>query len=817
MPHQESDGHVLRKSELARGDVGWGGIDARQVWIALRRRYPLVLAAGIALFTLVMGFTFLSGMDFESSGRLYLGELDGKKQQQVNPQDFLVVGQGDVYSEIEIIESRSRVQQAVLAAGLNVAIDAVGAKPATYGRWLLSKRNLSLLDPTAPEISATQATPVSRAQEPIALTVTFGKGGKYIAQDEDYKFLGKGQLDEIANLKTVHILLARGSERAPRPGARYRINVRPVEEAVADALKHLEVSAAKVPTAVEPVKVLNLLFTNRSPQKAAAFLQNLMQVYLYERQSWKTEDANAAEVFVTRQLEAMQKSLGANEEKLADFRSAHPAVIQATQAEAVVKQLVDYEQQRTAARLQATALKGVQQALAQPKPTLESYMIGETEDAVLQGMAAALMEAQQSLAEFQAHLYEGAPEVVQQRSKVATQIAMIRSYVVSRLSRAQEQVRSLDAVTEQTRAKLQTVPTAELGLARMSRESEVYSRVYAYLLERQQQTQILRASTVSKNRIIDMPQVPVHEHSPALALRFASVLLGLLFGAMVVVLQSLSSSALRTEADARTALGATPIFASIPTRVRANRRSARDVATPIFDLFARLDQGGFAEAFRTLRTNLYYAQTSGHGKVVLISSPVPGDGKTTSTLCLATILAADRKRVMVIDADLRKPSHHLLTGHPAEPGLRDLLSGKCTQAQANHAVHVAGGTFDSIGAGFGAPAELLSTARLTELLTRLRHDYDYVLLDAASYPLVSDALVLARQSDFVLSVIRLGNTQRKVAEEHVRGLGAKAHGHAVVINDSDATYDYGYPTLAWQQMPVQTASDDDEQSEIRIQ
>lgn len=819
MTYKESDVEVLRKPELSAA-----GVDARHVWLVLRQRSRTVLAAGGLMFGLVMGVTLISNMEFQSSGRLYLGELDGKKQQQVNPQDFLVVGQGDVYSEIEIIRSRSRVQQAVLASGLNVWLRARGEPTAMYWRWLMTRRDPEYLDRTARELSVTHASPVSRAQVPVSLKVRFGKDGKYLAYTREGKLLGSGQLGTPAELPSVHLLLAAGSNGIPRPGARYDLKVRPVEQAVDDALRQLQVTAAKVPTAVEPVKVLNLEFVNESPHKAAAFLKHLMDVYLFERQSWKIEDADAAELFVSKQLESMQQLLGASEDKLAVFRSQNPMVVQQKQGDSVVEQLANYEEQRTGSKLAVSALLVIQQALEQPRPNVESYMMGEAQDQMLQSMASTLMDAQNKLAEYQSHLYEGAPAVIQQRATVANQLQMVRRYVASRLARAQEQVRSYDAVIEQARTKLQSVPNAELGLTRIGRESDVYSRVYSYLLERQQQTQILRASTVSKNRIIDLPQVPVHEHSPKLLLRAASGLLGLLLGAIVVVLQSLATTALRTEAELRGALGDTALFASLPNFLRNLRRAPRLRDIPVFDLFSRRDHVGLAESFRTLRTNLYDALPPGQGKgkVVLVTSPASSDGKTTTTLCLATILAADRKRVLVIDTDLRKPSHHILTNRALEPGLPALLHARAATTEVIHTVHVTCGSFDVITGGQGAPAELLSTQRFAKLLSGLRGNYDYVLLDSASYPLVSDALVLARHSDFVLSVIRLGSTQRRVAEEHVRDLGRKANGHAVVVNNSDVSNDYDHPAAPTTQASTGetnwvTAEEDDEPSELQIQ
>ncbi len=773
-----------------------GGIDARQVWLLLREQRWFVFIVGAVVFALVMGFTLMSGMKFQAVGRLYLGELDFNRYQQLRTEDFLEAEHGDVYSEIEIVRSQSRVEEAILRSGLNVTVSPEAEQVLPYWRWRWSMRDPALLDARA-VITASHTLLTSRGQRTEAFWLRFSEATSYIVYTEQGTELGRCSLGLPCETSRARLLLSAGAHGGPQPGAAYRMEIKPLAATVEDAMRQLQVTAPKVPTASEPVKVLTLEFEDPSPHKAAAFLQQLMGVYLEARLAWKTEDASAAESFVTKQLEGVQRSLGATEDRLAEFRAKNQAVVQASQSEAVVEQLAEFEQQRIAARMQLRALRDVAQALQRPDPSVESYMVGEVEDAVLTQLATVLLESQQTLRELKSRLYEGAPEYSAQKTKVATQLDMTRNYVATRLTRAQEQVNAFDGIIKQYESKLQAVPGAELGLAKIGRESEVYSRIYSYLLERQQQTQILKASTVSKNRVLDMPQVPMREHSPKLALRGASALLGLLLGALLVVVRALWSSALRTELEVRAALGPLPIFANVPPQAAPTGRTARLAAAPLFDVLSHTTERlGFAEAFRTLRTEIYDAQPFTGAKTITVTSPSPGDGKTTTALALATMLAVDRKRVLVIDCDVRKPSHHTLTGHPASPGLAELIAGECTEAEATYQVHVTGGSFQSIPAGDDAPVEVLSSAELSALLLQLRQRYDYVILDAASYPLVSDALVLARHSEFLLSVVRIGSTPRKLAEEHSRGLVGKSATHALVINDSEVAMIYGYPGYA---------------------
>ncbi|HSS37363.1 MAG TPA: CpsD/CapB family tyrosine-protein kinase, partial [Polyangia bacterium] len=192
----------------------------------------------------------------------------------------------------------------------------------------------------------------------------------------------------------------------------------------------------------------------------------------------------------------------------------------------------------------------------------------------------------------------------------------------------------------------------------------------------------------------------------------------------------------------------------------------------------------FAEAFRHLRTNIYYSDESHGPQVLLFTSPCPGDGKTLCTLQLASALAADGKRVLVIEADLRRPSLHLFLGEQSEPGLGDLPA----RDDITRPIEGWFGSFDCVmaGAPTESPAELLSGARFGELVRQARNAYDFVLIDSPPFPLVSDALIVAMHADRVFSVVRPHNTRRVAAREHLQRLSAASRRHAVVINDTSA-------------------------------
>jgi tyrosine-protein kinase Etk/Wzc len=760
-------------------------LDVHQLWSSLRQSYKLVLLIAALVFAAVMTLTFASRMSFRASSRLYLGELDESSKAAARNKDEIDIAagsQGVVGSEIEIIQSRSLIARAVLDSGLNVSLTAQGASTPRYWSWLLSRRDPSILA-TDGELRSHGTVLTDERARPQSYTLRFTSGEEYEVWREQER-LGKGRLGQVTRVAGADLSLLAGKQRGPTRGAEYVVLVRPLQEVIDAALAALKVTAPKPSPQSAPVNVLNLEFSHASPQLAAGFLERLTNAYLAERQSWKVEDAAAAEAFVESQLSQMRRSLDDVERKLADYRTNNRVVVLDNEAKAMIEQIGKYEEQRVAARLEVAALSDVQRTLKGPKPPVGAFLMGEANDSVLAGMASSLSEARQKLTDLESRFNEAAPDVRDQRGQVDAQLDSIRNYVSSRASRAQENLATLNGIIAQYEMRLKTVPGAELGLAQLTREAEVYNRTYSYLLERQQQTAIIKASTLSKNRVLDLPQAPYREDSPKLVLRLASAPLGLLLGVALVLARTLLSGTFNGESDVRTAAGARPLLATVPRRVR-RRGEKRGLSGPgSFDVVGDDLSSSFAEAFRTLRARLYQILGVSSGRALLVTSPSEGDGKTTCALGLAAMLAADGKRVLLIDADLRRANHP----EPAEPeerslpGLREVLRGEQAWSDAVRTVRAGAGHFYVIGSGGVAPAELLSHRRMAGLLEDARKRCDFVLLDAPCYPAVADSLVLAGLVDAVVSVVRPGSTNRRLAQEHWRGLESPERPSLVLLN-----------------------------------
>ena len=186
-----------------------------------------------------------------------------------------------------------------------------------------------------------------------------------------------------------------------------------------------------------------------------------------------------------------------------------------------------------------------------------------------------------------------------------------------------------------------------------------------------------------------------------------------------------------------------------------------------------------SEAYRTLRTSLLYSRVDAPPKVVVVTSPGPGEGKSTTCANLGVVLAQADKKTLVIDCDLRRPNLHNVFGLRNLTGLVDALVGENGLQEVWQALTVPNLSVVTTGPIPPNPAELLGSNRFAELIYEARSGFDYVLIDAPPVGRVSDPMILAMQGDGVLLVIDSRKTRKSSARQAVRHLevvGAKIIG-----------------------------------------
>jgi capsular exopolysaccharide synthesis family protein len=263
-------------------------------------------------------------------------------------------------------------------------------------------------------------------------------------------------------------------------------------------------------------------------------------------------------------------------------------------------------------------------------------------------------------------------------------------------------------------------------------------------------------------RVVQPAAEPVTPSSTGLPV---TLVLGLLVGSAVGVAGALARNALDTSIKSpdqlRTAAGA-PNLGTI----------AHDAAVPKRPLTVHEDpQSPRAEAFRQLRTNLQFVDVDNPRKVIVVTSSLPNEGKTTTVTNLAIALALAGSRVLVVDADLRRPKVAHLLGLDRTAGLTSVLSGRVGVGQV---VQPWGSLFDVLASGPlpPNPSELLASDHMNKLLAELREQYDIVLIDSPPLLPVTDAAAVAPATDGAILVCRFKQTTRGQVESAVAALSA---------------------------------------------
>jgi capsular exopolysaccharide synthesis family protein len=398
----------------------------------------------------------------------------------------------------------------------------------------------------------------------------------------------------------------------------------------------------------------------------------------------------------------------------------------------------------------------------------------------------ALERQQQQLA--QRYLDEH-PEVVKvrrqiedTRAKIATEARRVVRAAANDTRAAQEQEASAAGALAAAESEAHALSRRAVKYDELKRDLTASQRLSESLLTRQKQTEVGREARVSNVHVIDAAVVPGSPVRPRPARDLAlTVLLAVAAALAAAFVRDYFDGSVGKPADVQ--LLGQSLLGVIPEAPRSPRRSGDG-------------QEAFAEGYRVLRTALPIDDVDG-GQVLLVTSTLAGEGKSLTALNLAKTLASSDERVLLVDADLRRPQLSALVRTRREPGLADLIAGG---GRPEEAVQSLTRELSLLPAGTPVarnPADLLSTDAFRALLARLRGTYDRIVFDTPPVGAVADALVLAPLVDGVLVVARSGRVTRDAVGRVLERL-AQARGRVlgIVLNRARPerhAYDYGPP------------------------
>ena len=386
-----------------------------------------------------------------------------------------------------------------------------------------------------------------------------------------------------------------------------------------------------------------------------------------------------------------------------------------------------------------------------------------------------------------------------------TQVAMQHAQMTQQFEAANPVlagVRAQEAALQQQRAvleaKVANLPLAAQKVLQLQENLQVSSGLYTGLLTTIQQLEVVKAGTVGDLQTVDMPVLPDKPSGPPRTLIvIIGLLCGLFVGIVVAFLRRAFLQGVEDPAQLEAHFGL-PVLAVVPyslEQVKLEKALAAELhREPL--LAAEQPDDVAVEALRSLRTSLQFLLAGNDKRVIAISGPVSGVGKSFLSANLARLVADAGKRVLVVDADLRRGHLYRYFRVPEQPGLSQLLSGSVEYAQTLHAVN--GSNLQVVTAGTFPPnpAELLLLPAFAAFLERAAREFDLVIVDAPPVLPVTDGIIVARQASVNLLVMRAGRHSFRELEATLaryRQNGLKPDGFVFnFLRPRRSTYGYHY-------------------------
>ena len=344
---------------------------------------------------------------------------------------------------------------------------------------------------------------------------------------------------------------------------------------------------------------------------------------------------------------------------------------------------------------------------------------------------------------------------------------------------------------------LKRLPELQRQYLQLFREVEVKQQLYTNLLNSYQQLRIVKAGEIGNVRIVDTAVEPIASIAPKkLQILILSVFLGGFLGTLLALLRNMLRSGIKDSNQIENELDL-PVYATVPrSPVQESRINILKKKKHIPILAVKNSDDIAIESLRSLRTAIHFALSSAKNNIIMISGPAPELGKSFISTNLATILAQSDKRVLLIDADLRRGYMHKYFNYDPKPGLTEYLNGQHELSNIVRSTEVENLSIISRGKSPANPSELLSTQKFADMLTHLSSQFDHILIDTPPVLAVTDGIIISQYAGVNLVVARYAKTQMKELELTVNRFeqaGVKVNGF--ILNDIQREaggYGYGY-------------------------
>ncbi|HEX7240929.1 MAG TPA: polysaccharide biosynthesis tyrosine autokinase [Longimicrobiaceae bacterium] len=787
----------MEDARFAQPTVAADRVGAGEIWKVVRRGRWLILAC-FAL-SLVVGAAFARRLQpmYEASARIL---VDGRRS--AIGMDGLagpdpVQDEKRIGTEIEVLQSSGLA--AAVVDSLQLQLEVTDPSDAV-------RRDL---------FSGVRVSPEAR---PARYRFVRVSGGRFLVTDaRNEAALGTFAPGERISLHRTEVVLA--PTAALQPAFEVAVDTR-------DGATGKLASTLRVAPASRDADVILVSYRGTDPELVRDVPNVLAARFVALRRDLRTSEARKTAEFLRQQLDTLRLQLSSAEGRLQSFREREQVVDLPVEASAQVTRQAQMETERSALDAERAALGSLlAQARASarepgaPSPyrRLVAFPTLLRNDATT-GILASLAKVEDERAAILTRRKPNDPEVQVLTRRIEELEGQLAGMVTTYQQGLTGQVAAIDGTLGRFERRMDRIPAKELEMARLTRQTTVLDGMYKLLQTRLKEAEIAQAVQDPSVRMMDAARLPSSPVNPRGKLLVGfSGLFGLLVGVALSFVREYRDGSVRSREDLEAATGF-PVLGWIPRMGEGEGRTLRAglrrmLAAPRFRGRALLPGASgtvslqllgtgeaaptpASDAYEWLHRNLSFARPDAETRAMIFTSPLPGDGKTTSAAGMAVTLARRGLKVLLVDADLRRGALSAALGSPREAGLSDVLAGSVPFGQAVRTLDVGGGNtlhYLPSGALPSDPTRLLGSTRGAALFEWLKEKYFLVVLDCPPLNVFPDAAILGEHAEAVVLVARAGVTPFEAlvyAAEQCRR--AKLPVVGTVLNDIDPERDQEY-------------------------
>ncbi len=533
--------------------------------------------------------------------------------------------------------------------------------------------------------------------------------------------------------------------------------------------------------------LINVAYEDNIPKRANEYVDALVEGFLKKNIEEKSKHYNNIINFISNQLEKIKEKLKVSENKLERYRVSKNVIKPSIQAQNLIQELTNIDIQISQNELKRKLIDNILYYIKNNKDiTSIAPSLIELNDEPTIELIKNLQQAQLKEQEYAREYTDKFPDLI----KLRTQIKSLKRNIIKNINNLKTTLRKkkyeLNKIKYKYEKILKSLPKKEKIIINMQRDYEVNSKMYSYLLEKKAEKEILKASIVSDFKIVDRAYTlsePVRPKKKLIVV--VGLIIGLIIGVLLAFLKAFLDNKIKNRDDIER-LTSIPIYGVIPFIKR------KEVKVEVLEE----PDSYFAEAFRKLRVNLQFNLKKNKSNVILVTSTIPGEGKTTISANLAGIFSLTKAKCIILNMDLRKPALHRLFNIDNKIGMSNLLS---EDKDINEVIHrTVYPNIDVIPAGPTPPnpSELMLADTFPNILEELKRKYKYIFIDTPPIGLVTDTLSLMQYVDFVLMVVRENYARKDFIKDFEKfAIQYEVKRKGIVLNAAKETgggYGYGY-------------------------